>query len=112
MNTDPIFVHVHCSTREEATRVADALLERRLVACASIGAPVASRYWWESKLDEAQEVPLTLKTIRANFAAVESVVRSLHSYTTPEIVAFAAAEISSDYADWLVEAVHDPIPRP
>lgn len=112
MNTDPILIFVTCPSPAEATRIADALLERRLVACASIGAPVTSRYWWEGKLDQAQEVPLTLKTIRERFAAVEAAVRELHSYTTPEIIAIAAAAVNADYAGWLRESVHNPVPRP
>ncbi|MGH9394139.1 MAG: divalent-cation tolerance protein CutA [Terriglobales bacterium] len=107
-----IFILVACSTQAEAEAIGQALLEQKLVACASIGPPIQSSYWWQGKLEQAREVPLTLKTLPEHFAAVEAEVRRLHSYETPEIVAVAACACSSAYAAWLGEAVEHPVARP
>ena len=96
-----ILVQVACAGREEAEMVARGLLEARLVACASIGAPVRSWYWWQGKLEEAEEVPLVLKTRRERFAEVEAMVRRLHSYEVPEIVATEVVAGSAGYLAWV-----------
>jgi hypothetical protein len=49
---------------ETARALAARLVERRLGACVNILAPCQSLYRWEDKLEEAEEVPLLMKTRR------------------------------------------------
>jgi len=74
-----------------------------LVACASIGGEVESRYRWKGKLETAAEVPLTLKALRANWEAIEAEIRRLHSYEVPEILMIAVEAGSAAYLAWLGE---------
>lgn len=99
--TNAILVCTNCASREEAERVAAAVIERRLAACASIGAPVVSRYRWEGKVETATEVPLTLKTQRYGFAGVAALIRKLHSYKLPEIIAVPVVDASPEYLAWI-----------
>ena len=91
---------------ECAQHLADALLERRLVACVSIH-PVQSFYRWEGGLQQSHEVQLLMKTSTQHLEALRSVVSELHSYDIPEWLswpvtaspaygAWALAELSSD----------------
>lgn len=107
VNSEPalMLVLVSCADAEEAARIAAALLEARLAACASIGSPVQSRYWWQGQLETATEAPLTVKTTGAQLEAVEAAIRRLHSYAVPEIIAVRAESVSADYAAWLQEAM-------
>lgn len=105
---EPILIFVTCASAAEADRIATALLERHLVACASAGTAVRSRYWWQGRIATAEETPLLLKALRADFAAIAEEIRRLHSYAVPEILAVAAAEASAPYLAWLAGECHRP----
>ena len=96
-------VLVTASSRPEARRIARSLLEKRLVACANIVPGIESHYWWQGKLDCSREWLLILKTRRARFAAVEKLVKQLHSYQVPEIIAVPLVAGQRDYLRWLSE---------
>ena len=91
---------------ERAQQLAEALLERRLVACVSMHA-VQSHYRWEGALQCSDETQLLMKTSAQHLEALRSAVSELHSYDTPEWLswpvtsspaygAWALAELSSD----------------
>ena len=91
---------------ERAQQLAEALLERHLVACVSLH-PVQSFYCWEGALQAAHEVQLLMKTSAQHLEPLRSAVSELHSYDTPEWLswpvtaspaygAWAVAELSSD----------------
>jgi periplasmic divalent cation tolerance protein len=104
--THEILVMVTCRSANEARRLARALVERRLAACANIlGAPVSSIYRWKGQVETAQEYLLLIKTTRKRFAAVRNAVKRLHSYDVPEIIALPIAAGSSDYLRWISASV-------
>jgi periplasmic divalent cation tolerance protein len=78
------------------------LLERRLIACAQTVGPIASRYWWDGAINEADEVLILCKTASDRLeAAIESIRRG-HPYETPEIIACEIAGGLESYLDWIV----------
>ncbi len=96
-----IVVLMTAGSREEAVRLADALVVARLAACVQILPEIESVYHWKGQVERAPEILLLAKTTGENFAALEAAVRSLHSYETPEIVALPITEASSPYLEWL-----------
>jgi len=84
-----------------ARSVARVLVDRRLAACVTIGAPVESMYHWQGATETASEVPLTAKTRRALFADVLAAIRSSHPYELPEVVAVPISDGSPDYLAWI-----------
>lgn len=101
-----IVVVTNCGSAKEARRIARALVERRLAACVNaVSAPVESVYRWKGKVEKAMEFALLIKTTRARFSAVERVIRELHSYDVPEIIALPVAAGSKDYLKWLFYSV-------
>lgn len=109
--TDKIVVMVTCGSLAEAKKIARAVVEARLAACANVlGSPVQSIYRWKGKVETAKEVLLLIKTTRKRFSALEREVRRLHSYETPEIIAVAIVEGSRAYLQWIEESVR-PIER-
>ncbi len=105
MSADAIMVLMTAGSREEAARLADVLVVARLAACVQILPGVESVYHWQGKVERAPEILLLAKTTQENFAALESLVRSLHSYETPEIIALPITEISAPYLEWLTANV-------
>lgn len=84
-----------------AQGIARALVERRLAACVTIGAPVESMYHWQGAIETATEVPLTAKTRRELYGDVESLILSRHPYELPEVVAVPINDASNDYLAWI-----------
>jgi periplasmic divalent cation tolerance protein len=104
--TDKIVVLVTCGSKKEARKIAQALVERRLAACVQeIGVPVRSRYRWKGRVESANEVLLLIKTSRKRFSAVSTLVKKLHSYEVPEIIALNIADGSREYLDWITSNV-------
>ena len=84
---------------ERAESLARALLERRLVACASLQT-CRSLYHWQGRIENGSEVLILLKTHRERLAELREVLCELHSYTTPMWIHWGAAT-DGDYALWL-----------
>lgn len=88
------------ATQDDADRIARALVERGLVACAQI-APVRSVFRWDGALREAQELRIEMKIRAADYADLETALRALHPYETPEIVRIDIAGGYRPYLDWV-----------
>ena len=101
--SDPIIVLVTCGSEEEALKIANALVESRLAACANLVAPIRSIYRWEGKIWDEKEWLLIIKTQKYRFGDLEKKVKSLHSYSVPEIVSLPITEGSSAYLNWIKE---------
>jgi periplasmic divalent cation tolerance protein len=88
-------------SKNEAEKIAKTLLEERLIACANIIGPVQSLFWWQSKIDEAQEHLILMKTRKDLFSKLSEKVKALHSYQVPEIIAMPIVEGFKPYLEWL-----------
>ncbi|MEI6031638.1 MAG: divalent-cation tolerance protein CutA [Synechococcaceae cyanobacterium ELA739] len=86
---------------ERAESLARELVQRRLVACASLW-PVRSHYRWQGTLESSDEVKLLLKTSPDHLAELHAVLMELHSYETPEWIHWEAGS-GGGYGQWLAE---------
>jgi periplasmic divalent cation tolerance protein len=96
-----LFVYVTAGSREEAERLARAVVEERLAACANILPPIRSYYRWQGRTEEAEEVAIVMKTVAERFDALAARVRALHSYELPAIVALPIAAGLPAYLEWI-----------
>jgi periplasmic divalent cation tolerance protein len=94
---------ISAPSREEARKIAGALLEKREAACVNIIPAVDSHFRWEGKLDRADECLLIAKTRAALLDSVIASVKRLHSYTVPEIIALPIVGGNPDYLEWIYE---------
>lgn len=88
-------------SEEEAERISEALLDRRLAACVQVLGPIVSRYRWQGKLERASEWQCLAKTEAALYEQVEAAIRAAHSYEEPEILAIPVLAGSRGYLDWI-----------
>ena len=98
---DTLLVITNLPDAESARALATTLVEQRVAACVNILAPCLSIYRWEGKLEEAEEVPLLIKTSAARYAALEEAIRAYHPYELPEIVAVRVEKGLPDYLAWV-----------
>ena len=99
--TDKIIALTTCGSHEEAERIARALVNARLAACVNIVPGVRSIYLWRGQVEDAPELLLVMKTRRALLAELEKVVRAVHSYETPELIALAIVDGLGEYLSWI-----------
>jgi len=92
-------------SKEEALRIATALIEAQLAACVNIVGPIESIYRWQGKVESAQEFLLLIKTTASRAAAVAARIRELHSYDLPEAIEVSIDGGSADYLRWIAESV-------
>ena len=98
---DRIVVLMTAPNADEATRIAEMLVERKLAACVQILPPMTSIYVWKREVQRASEIMLVAKSTRAKFDDLEEAVRAIHSYETPEIIALPIVAGSQSYLSWL-----------
>jgi len=89
--------------RKEARRMAYALVEARLAACAQIE-KIDSVYAWKGKIETGKEYRVLFKTTEAHYDAIERAIREMHSYELPAIHAVPFTRISCAYAAWIEES--------
>ncbi len=96
-----LVVFITTSSYEEARKIADALVDRKKAACVNIVPGVSSLFRWKGKIEETEESLMVVKTRAELFPDVVSLVKSIHSYEVPEIIALPIVEGNPDYLEWL-----------
>ena len=98
-----ILVFTQMPDRASALALARSLVESRVAACVSVGAPVESLYHWQDKIETAQETPLVVKTRQSRYHDVETAIRAQHPYELPEIVAVPITYGFTPYLQWIAD---------
>lgn len=96
-----LLVITNLPDRDSAQRIAHKLIESRAAACVNILPACTSVYRWRGKVETAQEVPLLIKSTAAAYARVEELIRTLHPYELPEIIAVSVEAGLPAYLQWV-----------
>ena len=86
---------------QAAAQLAQRLIEERAAACVNQLAPCTSTYRWQGKIETATEVPLLIKTTRAAYPRLEQLIRTVHHYELPEIIAVPVIAGLPAYLGWV-----------
>lgn len=105
--TEICSVYLTTSNREEAVSIGRKMVELKLAACANIMDNLTSIYYWENTLQEETESAVLLKTKRSLFNELENMIKELHSYENPCIVAFPVLDASNEYVEWVIKNCKD-----
>jgi periplasmic divalent cation tolerance protein len=105
MNSSYIIVFMTAKDYEEAQKISQFLLEKKLIACANIIKEISSFFWWEGKIDQASEAVIIAKSQRSLFPGIIEAVKKVHSYQVPEILAMPVLAGNPDYLSWIKESV-------
>ncbi len=103
--TDRHIVLTTTGAKDEARKIADALVERRMAACVNVVGPIESVYRWQGSVESAQEWLLIIKTTAAQFERVRDTIDELHSYELPECIEVPIDDGSAAYLAWIGENV-------
>jgi len=101
---DVVLVYTTAANLVEAEAICTDLVERRLAACANILPGMRSVYWWQGKLEKADEVVLIFKTQPNLVEAATAAIKAAHSYTVPCVLPLPVLPGGNpDYRAWLAE---------
>lgn len=91
----------------EGQKIVQNLLEKRLIACANIFGPVESHFWWQRKIERAEEFLVLMKSNRKLFPKLTKAVNEMHSYDVPEILAVSIIEGFPLFLKWMNSVLID-----
>ena len=100
--TNFIQVMTAIGTKEDAQKVANAIVGGHLAACVQVIGPITSTYWWQGILETAEEWLCLMKTHEDLYGQVEQAIRAVHPYDEPEIIAMPVTAGSKTYLDWVI----------
>lgn len=90
-------------TKEAAIKIAQQLVEQKIVACVQVSGPITSIYRWKGNIENTEEWYCTIKTRKSLYYQVEESIKAIHSYEVPEIIALPILEGSRAYLDWIID---------
>ena len=88
-------------SKEDAERISLLVVEKRLAACSQVLGPLTSIYWWNGKIERAEEWMCIMKSRDETYQELESTIRQNHPYEIPEIQALQVARGNKSYLEWL-----------
>lgn len=100
-NDQKVVIFITTGTDEEAQKIAEVLLKQRKAACVNIVPGVSSRFWWEGHLHSDQESLLIVKAKASLLNEIIALVKEVHTYDVPEVIALPIIGGNSDYLDWI-----------
>lgn len=98
-------VLVTASGLEEGNKITATILEKRMAACVNIVPKISSMFLWQGKIDAADEVLLIIKTRASRVNDIIDTVKSVHSYSVPEVIALPVMAGHGAYLDWIAGEV-------
>lgn len=88
-------------SRDEADKLALAIVEKRLAACVNVVPKITSYFWWDDAVQKDDESMLIVKTTQQRFDNLLKFVRANHPYDLPEVIALPLSDAFGDYVDWV-----------
>ena len=95
-----IMITTTFDNQEEANRITELLLEKRLVSCCQLS-NITSSYHWKGKIEHSNEFLLQMKSRKGLYKEIEKVILENHSYETPQLIAYDIVEGYQGYLDWI-----------
>lgn len=100
MKTEFCQLWLTCKNQEEATKIANTLLDKHLIACAK-QIPAVADYRWKDKIEHTDEILLIMDSRPEFFKKIEAEVAKLHSYETFVLQAVQMSGVSTRAAKWI-----------
>lgn len=100
------YLHLTCQPGNEQ-EIANALLERRLIACAKFS-PIHSVYRWKGAVEEDNETYITLESAEDLYDEIKAVVAAtIKGYETFVLTVVPIAKLNDEAKQWLKESLKE-----
>lgn len=94
-----ITIYVTYYSKEEAEKIWNHLLNKKLIACYNLF-PITSSYSWKWKIENSNEFVTLLKTKTSNWEKIKDEIKNIHPYETTCIMK-TEVEANKEYEDWI-----------
>jgi len=94
-------IYVTAASRKEAEKIAEKLVEKKLVACANIFPPITAIYEWQGAMQKVREYPIILKTPAGMVKKAVAEIKKLHSYDCPCVISWKIDEGNAQFLQWV-----------
>lgn len=98
---NPVFLYVTTESKQQALEIGAALIEARLAACVNILDNMTSLFWWDDDVQQGQECVLIAKTRKELIEPATELIKDLHSYDCPCVVALPIEGGNRDFLTWI-----------
>lgn len=96
-----VLIYMTAGSQDEAERIVEVLLEKKLIACANVFAPHMAVYEWNGEVKKELEVAVIMKSAAEKFSEIEACVQGMHSYDTPCLVQVPITAGHQPFLDWV-----------
>jgi len=96
-------VIISATTKQEADKISDSLVNKKLIA-GSLILNGPSRYWWEGKIVEKEYYNIQAFSLIKNKEEIIKEVKKIHSDKCP-IIAFTKIDGNKDFLDWIKNSI-------
>lgn len=100
MSNDFIIVETTVQDLNEANRIANILLDKKIAGCIHFQ-KITSNYFWQEKIHHNREILLSIKSQEKFFLEICQEIKLNHSYEIPQILSIKIQNIDESYASWL-----------
>jgi len=100
-----LVILVTAKNKKEARKISTSLIKAKLAACVNIVDKIDSLFFWAGSLDRAEEALLLIKSKKEKMPKIIKLVKSLHSYKVPEIIAIPIIAGDAPYLRWIDAAL-------
>ncbi len=102
---NPVLILSSAPDEKTAKVISKQLIEEKLAACVNIIPGVNSIFTWENSLRDEEEHLLIIKSIEKHESNIFNRIKSLHPYTTPELISIPIRNGENDYLNWISNLV-------
>ncbi|MCW1304657.1 MAG: divalent-cation tolerance protein CutA [Candidatus Parvarchaeota archaeon] len=87
--------------KEDAERIANEIVKKKLAACVNILEIKNSIYRWKGKICKEKEFLMIFKTTKTKSKRLMKEIKVLHPYEVPEIIMLPIIDGLEEYLDWI-----------
>jgi periplasmic divalent cation tolerance protein len=98
--SEVVEVKTRVPDRAVGEHIAEALVQEQLAACTHVRGPIESRYWWQGRMEIAQEWEVDAVTSSAAVIRCADRIRELHPYELSAVL-ISTSTASAEYAVWV-----------
>jgi len=93
-----------CPDKNSAKKIANRMVENRLVACVQMF-PIESVYRWKNEICNENEIVLFMKSKPEMFDKIVATIKENHTYEVPEIIQIPITDGLPEYLNWIDDCV-------
>ena len=97
---DLVLIYTTFPNSEEASKISEELLSKKLVVCVNVFPEVNSLYLWEGKINHNREVVAIMKSRNDQVDKIIEKIEAIHSYDQPAIAIIPIEKTNKSFTNW------------